>query len=358
VALGWQFERHGWELRPYALFALVALAFVWTLEWAAEEPTWPRCSALTVAVAFGGMTHFFFAFTVVAGVAWLLSRSGLRGSRRLLVAIAIGLVPLAAWTPAFVKQYREQHFSTLPAFHLRGVVDIYANLLERSLPSGPGGALLGAAVFAVVLLGAFRLWRDPGRGRLCALAAIVPVLVAAALWLIGPHVFEPRALIGTAPFAAVALAAGLILPRRHLTVAAAAVATMLLVLGFTRGNGRIVPHYDRVATALVAEGWRPGDAILLFGSVYDYLHPLDWYLPGSERLEIVAPSAWGCSRVFVVAVGGRARVLTAPLGSRARRANAIVIGSVTWGPATLDVMRRQHGHLIAARTSACAGTAR
>jgi hypothetical protein len=203
-------------------------------------------------------------------------------------------------------------------------------------------------------LGAARLWRDPGRGRACALAAVVPVAIAALLWLAGLHVFEPRALMGAAPFAALAIAAGLAASRRAVSVTIASTAAVLLVVGFARGSGRIVPDYDRVAKALVAEGWRPSDPIVLFGSVYDYLHPLDWYLPGSGRLEIAQPGQRPCSQVFVVAVGGRGRALTAPVRASERRVRSIVIAPVPWRAALWRDVHRRHGYLLARPGVSCA----
>jgi hypothetical protein len=352
VALGWQFERHGWELRPYGLFALVAFAAVWALEWAAREPTLRRRVVLAGIVAVGSLVHVFFVFTLAAGVLWLfLSR--VRERRALLATIAVGLVPLAAWAPAFVEQLRKEHFATLPSFHVRGVVDLYADLLERSLPAGALGLLVALAVLAGVVVGAVRLWADPWRGRLCALAALLPVAVAAAIWLGGPEIFQPRALIGVAPFAAISLAAALVTPGRALSLAVAGAAAVLLVAGFIDGSGRIVPDYDRVAQALEDEGWSEGSPILLFGPLYDYLHPLDWYLPGTERLEAAAPAGGRCRRAFVVSVGGRARALTAPL-PQVRRVRGVVVGSVPWSASLWEEVRRRDGHVLATTLVPCA----
>jgi mannosyltransferase len=353
VALGWQFERHGWELRPYALFALAAFAVVVAVERAAEEPTTRRRALLTGVVLAGSLVHYFFLFTLAACVLWLFLSPAGRARRELLVAIAIGLVPLAVWSPAFVRQLQYEHFATLPGFSLRGVVDLYAELLERSVPAGAGGLLLALAVLGVVLVGAARLWRDPGRGRLCALAAVVPVLVAATVWLLGQNVFAPRALIGVAPFAAIAIGAAASIPSRRAVLAVTAVAAALLVLGFARASGRITPDYDRVADALVADGWQPQHPILLFGPLYEYLHPLDWYLPGGDELDVASPAGRPCARLFVVAVGGRARALTRRLEGPESRVGSVVIGSIPWRPSIWTELRRRHGSVLGTRRSSC-----
>ena len=66
--LGWQFWRHGWELRPYSLFALTCLVFVLVLERAAERPARGRLALLTGVAVVGVMTHYFFVFTLAAGL--------------------------------------------------------------------------------------------------------------------------------------------------------------------------------------------------------------------------------------------------------------------------------------------------
>jgi hypothetical protein len=352
VAVAWSFERHGWELRPYALLALVSFAGVYALYAAAIEPSRRRLALLTVVVAIGGLLHDFFVFTMAAGLLWLLVSPVPRERKRLLAAVALGLIPLALWTPGFVEQLRHSHFATLPAFNLRGLVDLYAELLERSVPAGTAGLCLSLAALALVVLGAVRLWRDAGFGRLVALAAVVPVGIAAVIWSTGPHIFVPRALIGVAPFAAIALGASLAVSQRPVALAATALAAALLVYGFARADGRITPDYDRVAASLVAEGWQPQDPILLFGSLYDYLVPLDWYLPGADRLEVAAPRANRCARVFVVAVGGRARSLTTR-SSAPVRIRSVVVARLPWRAGLLRSVERRHGWVLGTRRSGC-----
>ena len=353
IAIGWQFERHGWELRPYALFALAALVGVYALERATECPTLERCALLSSVVAVGSLVHYFFVFTLAAGVVWMFASPVPGGRRRTLVAIAVGLVPLAIWIPAFVRQFGKERFGTLPGFSVRGVVNVYAELLERSLPRGVVGLVLALAILALVLVGVARLWRDPGRGRLCALATVVPVGLAAVVWLAGPHVFAARALIGVAPFTAIAIGAAVALAPGRAALATAAVAALLLVVGFARADARITPDYDHVANALVAEGWEPKDPIVLFGALYEYLHPLDWYLPGSEPLRVVELTSTRCDRLFIVAVGGQARALTAPLGERARRVDAVVIGSLPWRDTLRADVEDRGGSVLGTLRSPC-----
>ena len=348
TALGWQFWRHGWELRPYSLFALTCVLFVLALERAAEQPTRRRLALLAAAVAAGAMTHFFFLLTLGGGLIWVyLQRQHVR---RLLAAIGVGLVPLAVWLPAFYKQFTGGGFQAYPDFSLRPALETYAALLVR----GSVNAVLGLLVLGLVLFGAMRLWRASDRGRLCALSAVLPVAVASLVWLAGPDVYVVKNLIGAAPFAAVAIVAALTALPRPLAMAATTSAAALVVVGFLDTNGRVVPDYDLVAAALVQEGWQEQDPILVFGSPYEFLHPLDWYLPGN-RLELASWSGAPCARVFVVSVGGRGRALTA--GVETRRVRRIVIARLPYRPELAGEARRRQGRLLATRAAKCARVA-
>src|SRR5439155_582832 len=56
-----------------------------------------------------------------------------------------------------------------------------------------------------------------------------------------------------------------------------------------------------IGHALVAEGWRPSDPLAVFGNLFVYRAPLEWYLPGSPLLDAARPRAGACRTVFVVA---------------------------------------------------------
>lgn len=350
TALGWQFWRHGWELRPYSLFALACLLFVLALEHAAERPTRGRLALLAAAVAAGAMTHYFFLFSLFGGLLWVYLGRERRLLRPLLGAMGVGLVPLVVWLPAFYKQFGSGGFQTNPDFTLRSAVETYGALLVR----GDVNLLLALLVLALVLLGALRLSRLSESGRLCALGAVVPVLLASIIWLAGPDIYTVKNLIGAAPFAAVAIAGALAGLPRPLALATTASAAALLVVGYVEKRGQIIPDYDLVAAALVEEGWQEQDPILVFGPPYQLLHPLDWYLPG-ERLEVADWSGRACARVFVISVGGRGRALTA--GVATRRVRRIVVARLPYQPELAGEARRREGRLLATRASKCARVA-
>ena len=132
TALGWQFVDHSWELRPYSLFALVCVLFALALERAAERPSLGRLALLAFATAAGLMTHYFFAFTLVAGAIWLV---GIRPARTVLLALGAGLVPLLMWAPAAYQQYHDGGYKWIGAFQLRAAVGVYAASLYRAPPA-------------------------------------------------------------------------------------------------------------------------------------------------------------------------------------------------------------------------------
>jgi hypothetical protein len=347
TALGWQFVDHSWELRPYSLFALECVLFAITVEATAREPTGKRLSLLAAIVAAGAMTHYFFIFTLIAGSIWLWLG---RADKRLFVAIGVGLIPFVVWLPAAFEQYRGGGYSWIGSFEPRGLAEAYASVFYRSAP----GYGLGLLVLGVVFAGARTLWQHSAEGRLWALCGVVPVLLAATVWAAGGDIFLPRNLIGAGPFAAVAIVAAFSALPRPLALPATLLVAALIVVTYVDTRGRIVPEYDRVAATLIDQGWTERDPILLFGPRYAYLHPLDWYLPGS-RLEISSLNGRPCRRVFVVGVGGQGQALmrhASPI-----RVRSVRIAVVRYRPLLARQVRARNGAVLATRASGCARVA-
>src|SRR5207248_2470911 len=85
---------------------------------------------------------------------------------------------------------------------------------------------------------------------------------------------------------------------RQVVAAAIVVAGIVLVLPFD-GAASSAPPFGVIAHALVAEGWRPSDPLAVFGNFFVYRAPLEWYLPGSPRLDAARPRPRACRTVFV-----------------------------------------------------------
>jgi hypothetical protein len=270
VAFGGEFLRHNWELRAYAMFALLCLVFAMTLEWAASSPSKRRLAALAVVVALGSTTHYFFLFTLFAGLAWLwLTREFRSVRRRVTVASALGLIPLIVWSPWFAHQTKADHTRKLGAFALSKIWHAYARLLATGLPKHTWLVVVSVAIDILVVLGVILLLRRGGRARLCALLGIAPLVCAAILSYANFHILDYRNLIGGAPFLAIALVAVLdSIPRRAFARAALVAVFVLAVYAFAvarRGPARRTPAKSPIPTAL-SPSWRLQDPLREDGS--------------------------------------------------------------------------------------------
>jgi hypothetical protein len=325
VALGGQLVSRGSELRAYALYALLALVFAWLLERAAKRPSAGRLAALGLCTAVGLLTHYFFALAAVTGLVWLWTSPRLRAARaRPSAAVGLGALPFLAWAPLFWTQLENQRFSWIGDFDVVKAAASYSTFfwsagplyVREQVQLGAWEALARISVLAAVLAGSVVLARLSERGRLAALSATVPVALAAVLWLLGAEVFTSRNLLCAAPFAALAVAGLVAAVPRPVALAGAAAALALAVGGLLRERDFEPPPYDRLADALEAQGWRPGDPVTIaggahelpaLGSSYGLRSPVGWYLPGHPELVLPPPSGLPpCARAFAVAPDGRA----------------------------------------------------
>jgi Dolichyl-phosphate-mannose-protein mannosyltransferase len=316
VALGGPLVARGHELRAYALYALLAVVFALALATAASRPTRWRLLGLAACVAAGLLTHYFFAFLVLAGLLWARSV-------RVTAATAAGVVPCLLWLPALLGQYENQRFSWIGNFDLVKAVSAYSAFFWNPGPLyvrtedvelGAGETVARLAVLALVLVGAAVLVRHSPPASLTAALAVLPVAFAAVLWLAGANVFTARNLLCAAPFAAVAIAAvPVALPRR----AALGAGTALIALaagGLAREYTLAPPAYDRMAEELVREGWKLGDAVAVYGGAHEHLQlgsayalrsPVAWYLPGRPFLRLPEGEGGACERAWALGLDER-----------------------------------------------------
>jgi len=265
--------------------------------------------------------------------------------RRGAAALAAGLGPLSVWAPVALRQYAHHRFSFIGPFSVRGSLTTYWLLFARAQPRAQAlHAAAPVALLLAVLVGAALLTRASSSGRLWALLAVMPVALGLAVWLAGLRIYDVRNLICAGPFAAVAVAALVArLPRRTVAVACAALCS-LLVLGYTRSN-RVQPvAYDRIAQALVAEGWHAGDPIVVYGNPNALWGPLEWYLPGRPRFLEQRPAPTSPAPSFVVAARGArwARVTRVAVARRTVRSLLIarVHPGLHWPGATAFTVSR------------------
>ena len=280
LAVSGQLSFHGRELRAYELYVLLVSLFALTLHRAAMLPTTRRLLALAATTAAGMMTHYFFAFTLAAGLVWLWTDPRVRSARRRVTVVLVGaLVVCSPWLPLFIAQYRHDRFSWIGPFNGREVLQTPLLIFNPPL----GSVATGAAFLLCVLGGAWVAYRQGPLQRLCAMLAVLPLVLAAATWLAGARVYNVRNMIGIAP----SVATMLILPlaslpaRRRVAVGAAVVVAAVgaFVVGQTPS-----PPFGEIAAALVRDGWRPHDAVLVDGNLDTYRSPLEWYLPDAHVL--------------------------------------------------------------------------
>jgi hypothetical protein len=339
TALAWQTVVHGSELRAYALLALLTLVFALLLERAAAEPRLGRLAALAACTAAGAYTHYFFLLAAVAGLVWLAAERELRAAAvRVGAAIVVGSATLLAWLPGLIDQVGAERFGWIDAFDVVKLSALPSALFwdpgtmyaELGADPGAGESLARAAILALVLGGCAVLARVGPAARLCALLVVVPLGISGIAWLAGLRIITARNLIGVTAFAAVALAAVLLpLPRRA-ALAAAAAGVALAVVAYVRTPMVERVDFDRVADALVAEGWEPGEPILVVGSLLDYRSPLEWYLPGEVTLPEAEP-AGACAEMWVVTdvPAGRTLLDLAQPGNR-EQVGTVEVARVAW----------------------------
>jgi hypothetical protein len=303
VALGGELVAHGHELRAYELLALLSLVFARSLLLEVEAPSRRRELTLGAAVAAGGLTHYFFAFSVLAALGWLwLDRDVRAVRRRATRAILAGGLAAAIWGPVMLRQFHQERFWWIGPFRLRTMIAVPARLFTYAYGNTSVGLALSVAALLLVAAGSMRLGRASAAGRLLAALALGPLAEAAAVWAGGMRIFALRNLIGIAPFVAVVAVAGLAaVPRRAAVAAGVATAAFLVVpltpFAGTRGG---TPPYNTMALELVAEGWRPSEPVAVFGNFFLYRAPLEWYLPHQPVLDASRPLDGVCRTIFVI----------------------------------------------------------
>ena len=224
------------------------------------------------------------------------------------IALAVGLVPLAVWSPYWLRQYQNGIYATAQPFTFERFLEFFPSLFAPRAIVNDASVVATAAVTLAVLVSSLLLLRRR-EGRLCALFVLVPVfIVSTAVWVTGERVFQPRNLIGVAPFAAIAVASGCAaLPWRRVSYAVGVLVGALVVGGFAYGQvnlGRT--PYDRIAEETIAQGFRSDEPILWFGA-YGGIFPFAWYLtsdkPASSwpRIRVSSPTGESCRAVAVVA---------------------------------------------------------
>jgi hypothetical protein len=161
--------------------------------------------------------------------------------------------------------------------------------LPGELFFGPDGLLYGLARLAVTFAvagAAVALWRRR-EGSAVVVLALLPIVVAAALWAAGAPIFNERNMLPVVPFLAILVAGAVAeLPAdwRRLGATAAIAVTIAGGAYAEATLGRVA--YDSVARTVESFGWTSRDGIVVSApnSAIQIAAPMGWYLPGRPEL--------------------------------------------------------------------------
>ncbi|MGC4762119.1 glycosyltransferase family 39 protein [Micromonospora sp. DT46] len=250
-------SRYGQEARPYALATFLAVLATLLLVEATARPRWTRWAGYAVAVAALGLTHLV-ALTLLAAHAVAVLATRRTGPPNRPLRWALTLLPTVLLLTPLVLLAREQRSRQL------GWVDAVRPDDLAALAGGVAqSGVVGGVLVGLAALGAARLGR---RALLPGLAVLLPVLLLFAAGLVVP-LWVPRYLVFVVPFAC--LLAGAALATVPLPPALAVVALAGLLGLPDQAALRRTHEWPRSATVdyrgaarIVADGQRPGDAVV------------------------------------------------------------------------------------------------
>ncbi len=301
VAFGSQFVLHGAELRGYALYAALAVAFAFLVEAAARSSARRWLVGLALVTAAGCLTQYFFLLTVVAAglYLWTARARPVRARVRAGAAIAVGTLALVPWIPLIPA--RLHRFGYVGAYGGHTVVALPWNLFVGYQRADSVVRDEQVLLFAAVVLGSILLIRREAT-RLAGLCAIVPPLAGAVVWALGKPVYDPRNFMAAAPFLAIALAAPLQRlrwERVRALIAAAGVTALVLAVTLTQLPLGRTP-YDAVAQTITREGWRYQAPIVYFGRRYWSMKLVTWALPRHQWMVRSVGARGVCTDVYAI----------------------------------------------------------
>ncbi len=286
VALGSVPAAYAEQLRAYAFLTLLAAAFGVLLASAAARPSTRLVVALAGTTCVGLLTHYFFAFTVLAGVAWLwASRPRRAGRRRSTLALAIACVGFLPWLPSLLDQYEGARYRWIGSFDLESVVSLPGSLFLGL--DGVSFGLMRIALVIAIAAGVVALWRRHDESALIVWLGLLPIGAAGLVWALGQPIFNERNLLVVAPSLAVLAASGLLLVPHGLRTGAAIVGIAVTVMGSWVTHATLgSPDYRGVARTLVSFGWDPDRSIALDTATRtaSLRAALGWYLPCRPQL--------------------------------------------------------------------------
>ncbi|WP_433533632.1 glycosyltransferase family 39 protein [Micromonospora sp. CA-263727] len=391
-------SRYGQEARPYALATALAVLSTLLLVDALRRPGWRRWTGYSVTIAALGLTHLIALTLLAAHAVAVLARvvanpppptadtatAGPPGPGAAGTASEVGttrpdpshlrtgrLGPFRCWLLALVpvalllaplsllaRGQRSRQLAWVDSARLGDLAGLAGGLAQS--------ALVGGMLVALAALGAGRLGR---RALLPVAAVLLPVLLLFAAGLVVP-LWVPRYLVFVVPFGCLLAGAALTAVRLPAALVVVALAGLLglpdqVTLRRTHEWPRTATVDYRGAAQIVADGQRPGDAVVysprdswLFldlGLRYHLGEQVPHDVLATENperrgdlwaAECDQPAAClaGTDRVWLVVAGRRTEPLTAIPGAKgdALRADFTVTHLWPRPGLTVALLTRQH----------------
>ncbi|MCE7982600.1 MAG: hypothetical protein DYG89_15555 [Caldilinea sp. CFX5] len=287
------------EVRMYTLGALLGLLGLWALlRWwqaSSDQRSYGWLAVYAIAGAAGLYTLYYFLFVlvalnVIALLLWLIAwrQTPMRQWLLWLVAQVAILLLWSPWLPVFWRQATDppvppwrMAWTTGAAFLDDLARGASALLTGQSAPAPT--AWFWLALFLGILIAAYYYYTNKNKQRLptgyLVLAGylLIPLLMLVTITLWVTPLYHVRYLFTYGSPLLLLLATALLVScKRQRLLGAVATVALLVVHGWSLSNFWFAPTWQdddhRGAVAQVAQGWRPGDAILVnAGWVYTAL---------------------------------------------------------------------------------------
>jgi 4-amino-4-deoxy-L-arabinose transferase-like glycosyltransferase len=335
--------RYATEARMYSLEMLLVASGIVAFQRAIEKPTVARLALVSVLVAlfvYNQYWAFYLLAVVIALLVWVAWRGTQRdAARRVLVAVAIGLLVFLPWVPTFL--YQRAHTGTpwgeavLPGIPFGYTLRDFAGAASGTAADRQEGWLLFFVLVPMLILGVFgrpvdgrRVELDlyvPRESRLIAFLGGVGLVVALSLNYLAGGAFQSRYSAIVFPFFILLVARGftMLTDPRMLT----AVLSIAIVLGFAGGVRNVLTQRTQApeVAAVLRKDAKPGDVVVYCP---DQIGPAVHRLAPAGLDEVVYPSFAGPERIDWVDY--KKRLAQADTGTFARAALERARGRTLW----------------------------
>jgi uncharacterized membrane protein len=304
--------RYATEARMYSLEMLLVAAGIVAFQRALEKPSLGRLAVVSVLVALF-VYNQYWAFYLLAVVIGLLLVVAWRGpqrepARRVLAAVAVGLLTFLPWVPTFL--YQRAHTGTpwgtrvLPGIPFGYTLRDFSGAASGTAADRQEGWVLFFVLVPMLLLGVFGRAVDarrveidlhvPRETRVIAFLAGVGLLASLSLNYVAGGAFQSRYSAIVFPFFILLVARGFTMLTD--TRVLATVLVIAIGLGFAGGVRNVITQRTQApeVAAVLRKDARPGDLVVYCP---DQIGPAVHRLAPAGLDQVVYPSFAGPERV-------------------------------------------------------------